>query len=241
MLQEPFRGFPTRSDFTPIPTLFLTRLMLQTEDTVELKVSLYLMQALYHKKGYPRFIGSRELAADSMLMAALDSRSAPPGEILRRALEAAVARGVFLRVQVTDSDGRPDELYLLNDEPGRRALKQWQSGNLALPAVASLAMAPAPAGSRPNIFSLYEENIGVLTPIVAEELRAAEKEYPADWIEDAFREAATLNKRNWRYIARILENWSIEGRAHGKPGGRTQRKRRPEDYYKGKFGHLIRR
>ena len=30
----------------------------------------------------------------------------------------------------------------------------------------------------PNIFTMYEENIGLLTPMIAEELRDAEKTYP---------------------------------------------------------------
>ena len=65
---------------------------------------------------------------------------------------------------------------------------------------------------RPNIFVLYEQNIGPLTPLLAEELMEAEDTYPAAWIEDAFREAVELNKRSWRYIQRILERWAAEGK-----------------------------
>jgi DnaD/phage-associated family protein len=65
---------------------------------------------------------------------------------------------------------------------------------------------------RPNIFVLYEQNIGPLTPLLAEELMKAEDTYPVSWIEDAFREAVELNKRSWRYIQRILERWAAEGK-----------------------------
>jgi DnaD/phage-associated family protein len=65
---------------------------------------------------------------------------------------------------------------------------------------------------RPNIFALYEQNIGPLTPLLAEELMEAEGRYPASWIEDAFREAVSLNKRSWRYALRILERWAAEGK-----------------------------
>ena len=51
--------------------------------------------------------------------------------------------------------------------------------------------------------------------MVAEELREAERTYPPNWIEDAFREAVELNKRNWRYIRRILERWAAEGKDDG--------------------------
>jgi DnaD/phage-associated family protein len=65
---------------------------------------------------------------------------------------------------------------------------------------------------RPNIFTLYEQNIGMLTPLIAEQLRDAEQTYPAAWIEDAFREAVSLNKRSWKYIHAILERWRTEGK-----------------------------
>jgi DnaD/phage-associated family protein len=63
----------------------------------------------------------------------------------------------------------------------------------------------------PNIFQLYEANIGPLTPILADALRDAEKSYPADWIEDAFRIAVERNKRNWHYIEAILHRWQEGG------------------------------
>ena len=65
---------------------------------------------------------------------------------------------------------------------------------------------------RPNIFVLYEQNIGPLTPLLAQELMDAEATYPTEWIQDAFREAVALNKRSWRYVQRILERWAAEGR-----------------------------
>jgi DNA replication protein len=65
---------------------------------------------------------------------------------------------------------------------------------------------------RPNIFVLYEQNIGLLSPLIADELRDAAERYPAEWIEAAFREAVEHNKRNWRYIRAILRRWETEGR-----------------------------
>jgi DNA replication protein len=65
---------------------------------------------------------------------------------------------------------------------------------------------------RPNIFVLYEQNIGLLSPLIAEELKEAADRYPAEWIEAAFREAVLYNKRNWKYIRAILRRWETEGR-----------------------------
>ncbi|HEX4205034.1 MAG TPA: DnaD domain protein [Ktedonobacteraceae bacterium] len=65
---------------------------------------------------------------------------------------------------------------------------------------------------RPNIFVLYEQNIGLLSPLIADELKDAAEQYSADWIEAAFREAVQNNKRNWKYIHAILRRWETEGR-----------------------------
>jgi DNA replication protein len=91
-----------------------------------------------------------------------------------------------------------------------------------------------------NIFALYEQNIGLITPMVAEELKDAERLYPPEWIEDAFKEAAELNKRNWRYIARILERWASEGKDSGEYR-RDAEKDGPDKYVKGRYGHLVKR
>ena len=65
---------------------------------------------------------------------------------------------------------------------------------------------------RPNIFVLYEQNIGFLSPLIADQLRDAADQYPPEWIEAAFREAVQHNKRKWSYISAILRRWETEGR-----------------------------
>lgn len=57
-----------------------------------------------------------------------------------------------------------------------------------------------------NIFSLYEQNIGILTPIIAEKLKSAEQDYPQDWFPWAFGQAVTNNARSWAYIDACLKN-----------------------------------
>ncbi len=66
-----------------------------------------------------------------------------------------------------------------------------------------------------SIFKIYEENIGIVTPLVAESLAEAEKRYSSQWIVEAFKLATTRNKRSWAYISRILERWFIEGKTYG--------------------------
>ena len=91
-----------------------------------------------------------------------------------------------------------------------------------------------------DIFALYEQNIGMLTPMIADELKEIEKLYPGNWIADAFKEAVLYNKRNIRYISKILENWVAEGRSDG-THQRHPKKTDPDKYVKGKYGHMVQR
>ena len=90
-----------------------------------------------------------------------------------------------------------------------------------------------PAGPKPNIFALYEDNIGMLTPILAEELKEAEELYPWLWVCEAFQIAAAENRRRWGYISGILRRWAAEGKDDGKSGRHPKKNNRQkylEDY-----------
>ena len=115
-----------------------------------------------------------------------------------------------------------------------------RSGELKLAGLKTGLPEPASAEPLPDIFTLYEQNIGMLTPMIADELRDAERLYPTDWIRDAIKEAVTYNKRNIKYIAKILENWSVEGRSDG-TYQRDSKATGTDKYFKGKYGHMVRR
>jgi DNA replication protein len=219
-----FAGFPAGSmKFTPLPNLFFSALLPQIEDLAELKVTLHIFWILQQKKGFPRYVTRQELRADSTLLAGLKKAGYAGDETIEVALKMAADRGTLLQVTV-ESNGVAQELYFLNTERGRGVVQKLRDGELDLGQIigSSRPFAERPALSaeapveRPNIFALYEQNIGLLTPIIAEELLEAEKLYPPDWIEEAFRQAAEYNRRNWRYIRRILERWAIEGKSDEK-------------------------
>ena len=158
------------------------------------------------------------------------------------ALEAACRRGTFLRVTLGSEQGE-ETCYFLNTSANQRLIQQIEAGAVALGPFKPLTRAtPSPPLVRPGIYELYEQNIGLLTPLLAEELRDAELHYPADWIEDAFREAVAYNRRNWRYIRRVLDNWSAHGRGDsGETRRYPQPPEDPRDYFKGRYGRLIKR
>ena len=95
---------------------------------------------------------------------------------------------------------------------------------------------PAATAEPLNIFALYEGNIGAITPLMADDLKDAEERYPPQWIEDAFREAVSLNKRSWRYIHAILKRWEAEGRDYEEAGRDPEADWLERRYARGKRG-----
>lgn len=228
-----FAGFPPGPNpFTPLPDAFFTSALPEIEDVNEVKVALHLFWLLYQKAGDPRCASDRELLADPLLRRGLRRRGDPRPfeERLRAALEGARARGLLLRVRVRIDD-EIVTWYFFNTERSRAAVADLLQG-VASPEV--LLETEGPIASidesdgaprtltveieRPNIFMLYEQNIGLLAPLVAEELRDAGERYPWDWIEAAFREATQQNKRKWSYIRAILKRWETDGKG-GEPYG----------------------
>ena len=74
-----------------------------------------------------------------------------------------------------------------------------------------------------NIFELYEDNVGMLNPMIVDELIQAENKFPFNWIVDAVKESTTRNKRNWKYIHTILETWDREGKNNGRTLGNSEK------------------
>jgi DnaD/phage-associated family protein len=234
-----FAGFPAKMQFTPVPNLFFSTLLPQISDMAELKVTLHVLGAIYRKRGHPRFVTHAELLGSNSVTSSLREGTRPPDETLRSALEMATRRGTILHVTL-DRDGVPEDAYFLNAESDRQIVAKIRSGELILSGLKATGQAPAEAEEQPNIFALYEQNIGMLTPMISEELRAAEKLYPEAWVRDAIKEAAKQGKHKWSYIQAILERWSTEGKGDG-TYRRDYKETDPDKYIKGKYGHMVRR
>jgi DNA replication protein len=218
-----FEGFPARMQFTPIPNLFISKILPQIQDIYELKVILHVFRAVYGKRGYPRYVTLRDLLFDSGLVKSLGGKGEESKKLLTDALDLAVKRGTILLL-----------------ESDKKVLEKIRNGEIVLEGLGPGKRTGAvETVTPPDIFTLYEENVGMLNPLIAEWLKEAESLYPESWIRDAIKEAVSLNKRNWRYIDRILENWSAEGRGDGthKRGSETD----PNKYIKGKYGHVVKR
>jgi len=226
-----FSGFPAgkvRSVGVPEPVF--TELIPIIDDLNELKVTLHVLYRLEGQRGRTRAVRQFDLLADENLLQGLhveEDGEAARKAALKTALARAVERGTLLQVEV-EVDERPDVLYLANTPRGRASHAALRRGE---------TLAEASSTPRPNVFVLYEQNVGPLTPLITDELKEAEQLYPADWIEAAFREAVTLNKRSWKYIRAILERWRSEGRKD--EAARRDHKGDRRRYIEGEYGEYI--
>ena len=208
-----FDGFPDRSSHVPVPAAVFGPLLEDVQDLAELRCLLRVLFLLHRQQGRLRYLTASALEGDVTLLRACRSGHREPRLIVREAVDACVARSTLLRVPV-ESDGRREDVLLLNTSQNQRVVEQLRRGELELEGLTPAAPV-APPPPRRDIFTLYEQNIGVITPLIAEELKDAEKTYRSDWIEDAVREAVARNKRSWRYVEAILKRWVQEGKEHG--------------------------
>jgi DnaD/phage-associated family protein len=199
--------------------------MRQVEDLAELKVTLLVFYLLSRSRDYPAYVSDADVLLRASALLGMSE------EDCTASLNGAVQRGVFLRTELAVERSRISVLFA-NIESDLEAIDKLKAR----------AQEADRGAAKPllNVFELYEQNIGIITPIVADELRDAQRTYPGEWIEAAFREAVANRKLNWKYISRILERWTAEGKDSGahRAGARSNDR---DKYIKGRFGHLVKR
>jgi DNA replication protein len=230
-----FSGFPDgKVRLTPIPDPFFRELLPQIDDLAELKLTLYVFWRLDHMEGAFRYLRRVDFAQDDTFLRSLTVHPEEAFKALDQALEMAVSRGTLLRAELGAEAGE-EALYFLNSPKGRAGVEAIERGEWRpQPEIEAPGELPAEPA---NIYRLYEENIGPLTPMIAEALRDAEKTYPIRWIEEAMRIAVKNNARNWRYITVILERWQREGRDERKDRRDSEKDRRR--YVEGEYSDFI--
>lgn len=203
-----FTGFPPgKVRFTSIPEPFFTDLLGQVDSVNELKVILYIFWVMGRLEGKIRYIRFSEIQMDSVLMDGLLTGKESTQEALETALTTAVERGVLLQMKPEDDEER---YYFLNTARSQAVYQSYLAGKWKpgqeryMPVSLDLV--------KPNIFQLYEQNIGPLTPLMAEMLKLAEKEYPQEWLDEAVKIAVSNNIRKWNYIEAVLKSWQERGR-----------------------------
>lgn len=218
--QSGFIGFPdVKMKPVVVPDHFFTDLLPLIDDLGELKLTLHCFWLLNEQETDIRYLRGSDLRSDERMLQSLsgdtDLRTAPAA--LEDALQRAVARNTLLKLDIETDDeaGEPqvEDWYFMNTVKGRQTVALIRQGKIksrdlaaAIPSEARLKV------ERPNIFVMYEQNIGFMTPMIADQLRDMEKTYAPDWIEEAFEIAVGSNKRSIRYIQAILKRWESEGK-----------------------------
>lgn len=193
--------------FVPVPETFFAHQLPRVQDLAELKAVLYVLRLAARRRGA---VPIGDLLAPGVLRDVAGASSPRPAEKrLQEVLHRAVANGTLLQVTVR-AEGGPAPYFLPATPENRRLLERMRWGEEP-PEELRLPFAPEFVIHRPNIFALYEQHMGPLTPLLAEQLRDAERSYPREWIEEAMREAIRNNKRAWRYVESILVAWETLG------------------------------
>jgi DnaD/phage-associated family protein len=213
-----FKGFTDSKSFTQLPDTFFHQLLNQIDDAAELKVTLYFLWRVEHMDDSLRALREADFDAKQLGL---------PADEIRSGLEKAVERGSLLKVEKEAT-----VYFLLNSPRGRAVLQAIESGKWSPEGVS-----PNVPFERPNIFRLYEENIGPLTPLIADALKDAEETYPAEWVADTIGLAVKNNKRSWRYCEAILKRWKEEGR--GEKQDRRDAEKDRDKYVKGEYSDYI--
>lgn len=206
-----FSGFPAGEMHSVLmPQLFYTDLLPQIDDLAELKLTLYVFFLLQAEQPPDPWITDDRLRRDPILldMIADTSDLYDPVTLLDAALERALIRNTLLPLEIRSAGmDETQKAYVLNTETGRRAQQQT-------PHTVSREAGRSPLATDQSLpFKYYQQNFGLLTPLVADHIRDLEREYAADWICEAMEIAVQHNARSLRYVEAVLDRWARERRS----------------------------
>lgn len=204
-----FTGFPQKGRLIRLPVAFFSELLPAIDTLAELKVTLYCLWRLQQKEGQVPYLRRSEILADQVFMSGLGPREDDRRQALQDGLERAVARGTLLYVHV-QGERWEEDLYFINTPRGQAAVEGIEKGEWT-PRLDRTTPVDVVV-ERPNIYTLYEQNIGPLTPLIADSLHDLEQTYSREWIEEAIRIAVERNARKLSYVEGILKRWQAEGR-----------------------------
>lgn len=223
MSENPGFSPPT---YTPVPDE-LFDVWLPKLKEAELKVLLYIIRrTLGFKKP-----GNKDQIALSQISSGITTADGKVQDVgtglhpasCSRAADSLAKKGLITKESTTLADGGhgPNEYTLRfkapllphgntllpSDQPQEATTTHARVGGRA-----RVSDARAAAATTTSLSTIYEQNIGQLTPMIADELHDIEDTYPEGWFADAVQEAVLNNARNLKYVRAILRRWDAEGR-----------------------------
>lgn len=226
---EEFKGFSGKAGNIQVPPEFFSTVLPALKDIDEIRFILILFWYLQSRDENTGYADVEELLAEPAVRKLFNHGEGQWESNFRSALDKALDDKLVLL------GNKGDRQLLFINSPRGSALFQglasgeWQPGE---PGIAPHSL----ASERPNIFLLYEQNIGLITPLMAETLADAEKTYPSEWIEEAVKIAVERNARNWRFVEAILRSWKEKGRNERDQRSTPESRKRDSE---GEFGDFI--
>ena len=225
MARQSIKGFPLPDDFaaTRIPNAVLGRVLASIDDADEIKLILRAIWLLEHERGYPRYITRDDLQRDRVLSVAIADQSD-----FDRILKSAIELGVFVEVSINNNI-----CLMFNTESARRATIEVAPLADILNKYDNSWDTPAVSTTTTDAFRAYEENIGLLSPMIRQSILAALEDFTDEDISRAVRIAVENESRSWSFVAGVLRRWARDGipheRTEGKSGGGSDRERISQD------------
>ena len=198
-LTRKFDGFlvATEPGIT-IPAAFFTDVLPGLVDLSEIQVTLAAFRSPVTKAASSPRLPSGLSSVIAISVPRFVSPAAPANPIggSPTGLDLATGRGTLLRFQADFGETRETWYYV--NTPANQALVAAMGRGAIAPPVAIWKERDVPViqPERPNVFRLYEQNIGLLTPLLADQLIDALETYPAEWIEEAIAESVSYNRRS---------------------------------------------
>lgn len=218
---DAFVGFPAGGlEEVRIPARLLADLLSRIDSLAETRLTLYCYQQIGRLSEQGAWIRARDLRSDPVLLEMMMGLSQlhTPQEVLDDALEKALVRNSLLGLELSGAGSEPsDQALFLNTEAGRRLRASMQAagatvhGDGGVPAIAQL--------SESEPFRIYHQNFGLLTPVLADQLRSLIEDFPLPWVCEAMEIAVGRNIRALAYVKAILNRWEREARESGETEG----------------------
>ncbi len=211
MPPQPIKGFPLPDDFatTRIPNAVLGRVLSTIDDAVEIKLILRALWLLEHQRGYPRYITRDDLRRDRVLSVVIPDQS--DFDLI---LKSAIERGIFLEATINNNI-----CLMFNTESARRASIEVSSTSSDLNKDNNGWESPAASTGFADAFRAYEENIGILSPMIRQSILAELENFTDEHITHAIRIAVENESRSWSFVAGVLRRWARDGIPHERTDG----------------------
>ena len=200
--------FKTGQKMIPFPVQLFTEILPRLHNESQLRATLYTWYAIMSKGSGQRYVYLSQLLTDPVLLSWFTHLGGKNG--IQRGLDQSCREGIFLQLQI----GEDDKILAPNDESGARLITDMKSESVTHHNQ-SRDSSPETNYERTvvsNVVEKYENEIGMLTPVIADMIAIGEQMYPTTWIREALDIAAQSNARSWKYVAAILARWKNEGK-----------------------------